>query len=344
LSDLADLHLFHWGYEFDEVLNLKGGFDAIITNPPWEVFQTDEKEFFQQYVPEIQKKNLRIEDWKKQRATLMRDPELCDAWLEYASQFSFVSKYFKNAPQYKNQISIVNDRNVGSKINLYSYFLEQCYNLLRDGGCCGIIVPSGVYTDLGTKGLRDFLFSNSRIDCLFGLSNEKFIFEGVHHSFKIGLLSFEKANPTISFEAAFRINPREAIAPDHLDRFFHNKDEHVAIPVSLIRRLSPDSLSVMEFKSDMDIHIAEKMLQFPLLGEKIDSVWNLKLTTEFNMTTASHLFHTEPAKGRLPLYEGKMIHQFEHQFADPRYWVDEKEGRKALLGRRSWEKVGLSII
>ncbi len=48
--------------------------------------------------------------------------------------------------------------------------------------------------------------------------------------------------------------------------------------------------------------------------------------------------YTEPAKGKLPLYEGKMIHQFVHQFADPRYWVDEKEGRKALLGKKEDQK------
>ncbi|WP_333044692.1 hypothetical protein [Microcoleus sp. S13C4] len=35
----------------------------------------------------------------------------------------------------------------------------------------------------------------------------------------------------------------------------------------------------------------------------------------------------------LALYEGKMIHQFTHLYAEPRYWVDEKEARKALLGR-----------
>jgi hypothetical protein len=75
------------------------------------------------------------------------------------------------------------------------------------------------------------------------------------------------------------------------------------------------------------------MLQFPLLGEKIEGKWNLKLTAEFHMTNDSHLFKTEPGPGRLPLYEGKMIHQFTHQFAAPRYWIDEAEGRKAMLGK-----------
>ncbi len=326
LTDFADLHLFHWGYEFDEVLNKKGGFDAIMTNPPWEVFQTDEKEFFQQYIPEIQKKKLRIEDWKKQRATLMRDPELREAWLEYASRFSFVSKYLKNAPQYKNQISIVNGRNVGSKINLYSYFLEQCYNLLKNEGQCGIVIPSGIYTDLGATGLRHLLFNETQMTGLFCFENRKTIFEGVHRSFKFVVLSFEKGGKTTEFPAAFMRHEVNELA-----RF--PQSDALRVKTDLIYRLSPDSHSVMEFKNETDVSIAEKMLQFPLLGEKMDGAWNLALTTEFNMTTASLLFHTEPATGRLPLYEGKMIHQFEPQFAEARYWVDEKEGRKALLGK-----------
>src|SRR5690606_37902589 len=89
------------------------------------------------------------------------------------------------------------------------------------------------------------------------------------------------------------------------------------IPVDLIERLSPDSLSIMEFKNDQDVQIAEKMLRFPLLGERLDDTWNLELTREFDMTNDSDLFETEPGSGRLPLYEGKMIHQFTHQWGDP---------------------------
>ena len=51
------------------------------------------------------------------------------------------------------------------------------------------------------------------------------------------------------------------------------------------------------------------------------------------MTSDKELFRTEPGPGRLPLYEGKMIHQFEDRFAPPRYWVDEKAGWRALLRR-----------
>lgn len=89
----------------------------------------------------------------------------------------------------------------------------------------------------------------------------------------------------------------------------------------------------MEFKNDNDVEIAEKMLRFPFLGQRLEGTWNLKLTREFDMTNDSHLFKPQPGPGRLPLFEGKMMHQFTHTFGQPRYWVDEKEGRKAVFGR-----------
>ncbi|MGF1675122.1 MAG: ATP-binding protein, partial [Rivularia sp. (in: cyanobacteria)] len=83
------------------------------------------------------------------------------------------------------------------------------------------------------------------------------------------------------------------------------------------------------------IRIAEKMLKFPLLGEHIEGKWNLRLCNEFHMTNDSHLFQQQPGKGRLPLYEGKMIHQFTHEWGEPKYWIDEKEARQQLLGKQS---------
>ncbi|MEG3968926.1 hypothetical protein QUA00_15060 [Microcoleus sp. T2B6] len=333
LADIEALKPFHWGYEFDEILHQRGGFDAIITNPPWEIFKPNAREFFVQHNELAKKSKMDIKTFEKEQNKILQNPEIAETWLKYLSEFPHVSAYYRSAEQYKNQISIVNGKKSGTDINFYKLFLEQCFNLLRPNGECGIIIPSGVYTDLGTKQLREMLFVETEIDSLFGLSNERFIFEGVDHRFKFCLLTFEKGKSTESFQAAFRINPREAIRVEKLDTFLNNQDECIEISVNLIRRLSPDSLSVMEFKNEGDIRIAEKMLQFPLLGEQIEGKWNLRLTAEFHMTNDSHLFKQEPGKGRLPLYEGKMIEQFTHTLCEPRYWIEESQGRAAILGK-----------
>ena len=135
----------------------------------------------------------------------------------------------------------------------------------RQYGTNGIITSGGVYTDLGTTQLREMLFSACKLDALFGLTNERFIFENVDHRQKFCLLVFEKGGIADSFTAAFRINPREAITPDELDIFLNSIHEHIRISIDLIRRLSPQSLSVMEFKNGVDVRITEKASVLPLL-------------------------------------------------------------------------------
>ena len=331
LSDMQSLKPFHWGYHFDKLITEKGGFDVIITNPPWEVFKPQAKEFFSQHSDLVTKNKMDIKTFEKEQKKLLTNPEIAQAWLEYQSQYPHVSLYFRSSEQYKNQISIVNGKKQGTDINLYKLFVEQCFNLLHPRGECGIVIPSGIYTDLGTKQLREMLFSQTNVTGLFCFENRKTIFEGVDSRFKFVILTFEKNKQTLSFPVEFMRHDVE-----ELQRFPHK--DSLVISVDLIRKLSPDSLSVMEFKQDIDIHIAEKMSHFPLLGETLPDTWNLKLTREFDMTNDSHLFKTEPAEGRLPLYEGKMIHQFTHRYALPKYWLDEKEARQALLKRGEVDK------
>ncbi|MCD0156106.1 DNA methyltransferase [Deinococcus sp. 6GRE01] len=329
LDDITALKPFHWAFEFAPVM-ARGGFDAVIANPPWDVVKPNGKEFLQSFAPTISKNNMSIKDFEKEKGKLLADPATLTEWLAYQSSFPYVSAYYRAAPQFAHQSSTVNGKKTGSDLNLYKLFLEQSYRLLRDGGECGIVIPSGVYTDLGAKGLREMLFGKSAITTLFGLSNEKFLFEEVHHSFKFCVLSFEKSGQSKTFPAAFRINPREAISKEKLRDFLHDPNQHVSISLELVRRLSPDSLSVMEFKSELDAHIAEKMLRFPLLKEESLDTWNFKMMREFHIRDDSKIFHASPDKNRLPLFTGKMFHQFELTEKSSGYWIDESVGAAAL--------------
>src|SRR5262249_12250240 len=115
-----------------------------------------------------------------------------------------------------------------------------------------------------------------------------------------------------------------------LSSFLNSDDAHITLTESLIRHLSPDSLSIMEFRSELDVTIAEKLLHFPMLGTYIEDKWNISFRQELNMTSDSWLFHKEHELSMLPLYEGKMIHQFTHEAANPRYWLKEEEARKVI--------------
>ncbi|MGK7873812.1 MAG: DNA methyltransferase [Xenococcaceae cyanobacterium] len=327
IADIEALKPFHWGYHFDKVIEEKGGFDVIITNPPWEIFKPNAKEFFADHSEKISKKKMSLKEFKAEMKRLLVNEEIKNAWLEYQSNYIHQKEYFRLAPQYQYQVPIINGKRHVQDVNLYKLFLEQCLNLLRPQGECGLVIPSGIYTDLGAKKLREMLFGKTNITGLFCFENRKAIFEGVDSRFKFVVLTFEKDGITQDFPARFMRHDVQELQhfPD---------DETLSISVDLVNKLSPDSLSVMEFKNEIDFQIAEKMVKFPLLGEKLEGKWNLELHREFNITDDAFLFHQEQKQKALPVYEGKIIHQFTHQYNIPRYWVDEQEGRQAILKKQ----------
>lgn len=326
---IAELRPFHWGYEFSRVLE-RGGFDIIIANPPWEIFKPNAKEFFAEYSDVVQKNAMRLEDFEEKKAELLTaDPELRTAWENYCSRFPYVSKLFKESPDYPHQTSTVAGKKTSSDLNLYKLFLERCFHLLRPDGECGIVVPSGIYTDLGTKGLREMLFGRTAISGLFGFENRRGIFEDVDSRFKFVVMSFVKGKVTQRFPATFmRLNVEE------LAQF--PRQGAIWLDADMVRRLSPESYSLMEFKDIIDQQIAEKIAVFPAIGGSSLGNWGIKFTREFDMTNDSRgLFLTAPSVGCVPLFEGKMMHQFKHQFAAPRYWVEPITARQRVLGQRT---------
>ena len=203
-KDIEALSPFHWGFEFSEVI-ARGGFDVIITNPPWEAFKPQAKEFFALHSGStiISKNKMRFEDFQVERESLLADPQIRGEWLEYQSAFPIQSAFFRAAPQYTHQVSTINGKRTGTDINFYKVFTEQCYNLLRPGGMCGIVLPSGIYTDQGAKGLREMLIGKTEVTGLFGFENRRGIFEDIHRSFKFVVLTFDKGGQTPKFFVAF---------------------------------------------------------------------------------------------------------------------------------------------
>ena len=362
VADIAAQTPFHWGYVFDDIVQKRGGFDIILANPPWEVFKPQAKEFFAEYSGVVTKNKMTIKEFEKEQSKLLQNAEVRAAWLAYESRFRHLSQWFRAAPEFKHQSAVVGGKKTGSDINLYKLFVERSFHLLRAGGHCGIVIPSGIYTDLGAKGLRDLLFGHTQIEGLFCFENRKEIFEGVHRSFKFVVLTFEKA-AAARLQAAGERNasapPDDLLAEQAVEahggatgttRFpaafmRHDVEELTRFPnegalwleVELIKRLSPDSHSVMEFKSALDVQIAEKMLKFPLLGERIEGVWNAKMMREFDHTASDvrDFVLGAPADDATPLLEGKMIWQFDANYAEPQYWVTIAKANAWLVKKKS---------
>ncbi|MDQ3060774.1 MAG: ATP-binding protein [Pseudomonadota bacterium] len=324
---------FHWGYVFDKIVQERGGFDIILANPPWEVFKPQAKEFFAEYSDVVSKNKMTIKEFEKESAKLLQNPEVQAAWLAYESRFPHMSGWFRATPDFKNQSAIVGGKKTGSDINLYKLFVERSFHLLRPGGHCGIVLPSGIYKDMGTTGLRNMLFDTGKVDTIITLSNEKFIFEEVDHRFCFTFLTFSKGGTTDKLRATFRINPREAIKAENFLSFVNDDDNFVELSAEIISSLNAETRSVLEFRSMSDVAVMTKMLRFPPLGKALENTWNLRLTNEFHMTNDSSVFKTEPSPSRLPLFTGRMFNQFELTKEHSGYYIDEADGRKVLLGR-----------
>jgi hypothetical protein len=333
LSDVSALHPMHWGYAFSDIIQERGGFDIILANPPWEALKPQAKEFFADYSELVTTNNMAIKDFEKEQAKLMKNKAVREAWLAYASRFPYQSAYFRSSPEYRWQSAVVSGKKTGSDVNLYKLFTERCFHLLRTGGHCGIVIPNSLYKDLGATGLRNMLFDHTQVHSMVSLSNERFIFEDVHHSTGILFLNFTKGGTTTDILATFRINPREAIKAEDFDSFVHDARNFVVLTTELVRALNIETRAILEFRGAADVEVAARMLQSPALGAKVEGSWNLKLGNEFHMSNDSELFELELGAGRLPLYEGKAMNQLTLAPDLIRYWIDEAAGRDTLLGR-----------
>jgi len=300
-------HFYHWPLEFPDVFgpDAVGGFSATVGNPPWDIVKPNSQEFFSDYDPKFR-------SYKKQEANrvskelMVDNPAISKKWEEYSDGFAKQSAYFKEPLSYSA---------LGKgDINTFKLFLEQFLTVLNDGGRMGIVVPSGLYTDQGCQPLRERFFYKSIVDYLYGFENRwPTVFSAVDGRFKFITFGTQKGGETDRFKCAFMEHD-----PERLPGIDANA---LKMSVKQVKKFSPETLSVMEFKSQRDIDIISKIYKdCPLLSEKIENTWNIKFNRELDMTNAVHLLQRE--KTSCPLYEGKMIWQFDSYYEKPQYWAN----------------------
>jgi N-6 DNA Methylase len=320
---------FHWELEFPEVyftangkMKDNPGFDAVLGNPPWDLILPNSREFFVAYDPAFRELERAIAEQRQEE--LLRDHEIRNEWEIYSKNLDSQIDYFRLGEAYPYQLGEVDGKAAKAHGNTYKLFLERGFNLLSNKGKCGLIVPSGIYTDQGCTGLRQLFLSHAQINYLLCFENRYEIFP-IHRSFKFVLFGFCKQAPQGSFATAFMLHNLEILTTI--------EEYTLSIPEHLIKRFSPDTLSIMEFRSQRDLDIIKQIYgDLPLLKDHADKTWTpLLRSEEFNMTHSRAIFN-EDSKG-WPLYEGKMIHQYTHHFSGARYWIDPLVGRKELANK-----------
>ena len=339
---------FHWELEFPEVfISMKNGFDGIIGNPPWENEQQNPAEFFSKYNPIY--RTLGQMDSKEWIENLfLNNKNIERNWIIYNMQFKSIANWYKNIndpfnkKKSKKSSSEFCDlhpfRLQMGRIFTYKLFFEQFIYIANRRGRIGIIIPSGIYTDAWSKPIREYLIENTKWEWLYSFDNRRKIFD-IDSRFKFCPIIIEKGLTTNEINTSFH----------NLD--FHNWEKPftnvIKYSKKLINSYSPNNKAIMEVTSIKDFEIIKKIFNKSIMSEKDTNDLNYQL--EFMMNTDAKIFPPKkwwqdkgyrknqyefwiPPEGEkpdliykgkaighpgdigLPLYEGKMIWQYDFSF------------------------------
>lgn len=365
--------VFHWWLAFPQVA-AKGGFSVMLGNPPWERIKLQEEEFFATRSPLVAMAKNKAEraqriEWLREGVLLHRvNPDLERAEgltppnrVEMALHAGFITarRGAEAASLYAHDSRRYPLTGVGD-VNTYALFAETFLQCTTPDGRAGFIVPTGIATDDSTKHYFDAI-SQGRLVSLLDLRTGPGLFSEIgHQRFKFCLLTLGSA-PSADF-AFFALQVDELA--DHRRHFRLTPDEFALI--------NPNTRTCPVFRSERDAELTKKLYRAsPVLVAETATdddgkvlrpevnPWGISFQRMFDMSTDSGLFaDTAAAAGqaaRLPLYEAKMIHQFDHRWATyvdassgtagevetvdvsdaqkanptctvrPRYWVDERE-------------------
>ena len=325
--------VLHWQVAFPgvwedwESREPKGGFDAVIGNPPWDRIKLQEVEWFATRRPEIAKQQ-RASDRKKMIAALKKASDPLYADYELATEAAESAARVAREAGYFPQLS-------AGDINVYSLFVERSHALVKPDGLVGLLVPSGIAADLGAAKFFGDIASTGRLAALLDFENRRTryglepFFPDVDSRFKFCV--FVAGGPKRRAGSApcgfFLQAATEAGDPE---RTFILSDKDFG-------RVNPNTRTAPVFRTRRDADIVRSIYgRLPVLHDhaKGKSEWPVRYFTMFHMTNDAGRFRTRvelekegiyPVEGGrlrkgskeyLPLYEGKMVQAFDHRAAN----------------------------
>lgn len=207
-------------------------------------------------------------------------------------------------------------------INLFRLFVEKNLSLLKQDGNLAYVLPSALMFEDGSLTLRKEILENKTLEYFYSFENRQAIFTDVHKSYKFALMLIKntQANHTHKIKMMFYKTDMNSLK---------NKDEILTLSLKDIKKLSPTHLALMELKDKQALEILRKCYNaFQNLSfDYID------FRQELNMTSDKDLFIEEFREGLLPLFEGKMIHQFDANFSQATYFLEKAKFDERLKSK-----------
>jgi hypothetical protein len=314
----AQYGFFHWELEFPDVFaRAGGGFDAIVGNPPWEIQKPSSLEFFSNLDP-LYRSYTKTAALSRQKELFTQSEADELAWVAYNASFKARSNWVKNVghpwghgAEDTERFSLgrgqaaaaLHERWASARltrrgyadarhpcryqgsgdINTYKLFLEQSHALLRQGGALGMLVPSGIYSDLGARDLRGLFLERCRWEWLYAFQNERFVFEGVHHSFKVAIIGLTKGGTTAAVLTRFRLGPGGSPEASELEEDIGRARGYARYDAARVSRLSPGLRALFEIRDERDGQILDKIAAGITFVDHCND-WGLSFSRELDKT------------------------------------------------------------
>ena len=301
---------------------LHGGFDAVVGNPPWDRMKLQQVEWFAARRPEIAMAP-RAADRKRMIAGLEKagDP-LADGFARASERASTALRMARTGGDYPLLSR--------GDVNLYSLFVERAFRLVKSDGMVGLLVPSGIASDMTAAPFFKGVTTEGRLKALYDFENNGAFFPEVHASFKFCVLVASASPVPGNVQCAFFLQDVSEI-----------KDPDRCFPLGAadFAHVNPNTGTAPIFRSRRDANLTTAIYgRLPVLvdrssGDVVKS-WPVKYTRMFDMTNDSALFRTRaeleekegawpvggnrydsPSGTWVPLYEGKMVQAFDHRAA-----------------------------
>lgn len=274
---------FHWELMFPEVFvdqdgrpASTAGFDAVIGNPPWEM--------------------------------LRGDTGGADARRHARDRSQSLVRFTRRSGHYVLQGA--------GHANQYQLFLERSLRLVRRGGRLGLILPSGIESDVGSVDLRRALLDSCRVDTWLGFDNRHAIFP-VHRGLRFVIVSAARDGATEHLPVTGGLTEVSDLSrlPDN-PHSPHTALSPCALGRPLIERFDPVHLTVPRVAGATDLSILTRAMEAPMLGSA--EGWAVRFGRELNATDDKRFFTGLGSKraGRagardwLPIVEGKHLRPF----------------------------------
>jgi predicted RNA methylase len=293
-------NFFNYEVEFAEVFDENRGFDIVIGNPPWEKVKFDEKDFFPKFKREY--RTLSSSQKKKISKELLESDEVRR---EYETRKEMFDK--------SNEFLVSNyplNRGVGDS-NLFRFFVEKNLGLLKKEGNLTYVLPSALFQDDGSITLRKHILENFQLNFFFSFENRRPVFPDVDSRYKFAVMQLENGKTEKIKTLFYATDPKD----------LRDKKKHISYSLKTIKTIAPHHLNLFEIRSKCDLKIVRKAYR---RFQSLDSNY-FDFRSEIHMTADKEIFHENETSETIPLFEGKMIHQFNSSFAKGKYFLIPEE-------------------